>query len=236
MSSSFEPGLARTGTGTGPGSAGTTTAPALPELRVGTWTRLGGGGALGDEVTESLLDAVANEARAAAHAQGYAVGWAEGRRAAAERAAADDAVRGRVHAEAEARRESEHRAALDALARAAEDVRGLLADLASAVEEQATDLAWSLTTTLLGDQVARLGPKETVARVLQVLPPGTVGQVRLHPSVAASPAVQDLRGRGLDVVPDPGLGSADAVVEAADGAVTDLRIREAMARVREVLG
>ena len=52
-----------------------------------------------------------------------------------------------------------------------------------------------------------------------------------------------LRGRphlaphqGLDVVPDPGLGSADAVVEAADGAVTDLRIREAMARVREVLG
>ena len=53
-----------------------------PELRTGTWTRHGDGALLGDEVAESLLGRVAEETRAAAQAQGYAVGWAQGRRAA----------------------------------------------------------------------------------------------------------------------------------------------------------
>ncbi|MBM7516409.1 FliH/SctL family protein [Nocardioides nitrophenolicus] len=207
----------------------------LPELRVGTWTRLGSDSVLGDTVTEHLLDGVAAQASAAARAQGYAVGWAEGRRAAAEQAAGEEARRAVATAEAEARREAEHRAALDALGQAAEQVRGLLDDLARAVEDQATDLAWSLTTTLIGAQVARLGPKDVVARVLQVLPPGPVGRVRLHPSAAASPAARELADRGLEVVADPALGSVDALVEGVDGSVVDLRIREAMARVREVL-
>ncbi|GAA1540794.1 hypothetical protein [Nocardioides humi] len=207
----------------------------LPELRVGTWTRLGSGSVLGDEVTESLLDGIATQTRDAARAQGYAVGWAEGRRTAAERAAVEETERAAVHAEAEARREAEHRAALDALGRAAEEVRGLLDELARAVEDQAVDLAWSLTTTLIGAQVARLGPKDVVARVLQVLPPGAVGRVRLHPSAASSAAAQDLVDRGLEVVADPALGSVDALVEGVDGSVVDLRVREAMARVREVL-
>lgn len=207
----------------------------LPELRVGTWTRLGGDSVLGDDVTESLLDGIATGARDAARAQGYAVGWAEGRRTAAEQAAVEEAKRAAIHAEAEARREAEHAAALDALGQAAEQVRGLLDDLARAVEGQATDLAWSLTTTLIGTQVARLGPKDVVARVLQVLPAGPVGRVRLHPSAAASTAAQELADRGLEVVADPTLGSIDALVEGVDGSVVDLRVREAMARVREVL-
>lgn len=207
----------------------------LPELRVGTWTRLGSSNVLGDPVTESLLGGIAAEARDAARAQGYAVGWAEGRRTAAAEAAVEEARRVTLHTEAETRREAEHRAALDALGGAAEQVRGLLDDLARAIEDQAVDLAWSLTTTVLGLQVARMGPQDVVARVLQVLPPAPVGTVRLHPSVAGSPAAQDLLSRGLDVVADPGLGSADAVVEAVDGSVVDLRVREAMARVREVL-
>ncbi|GAA4089033.1 hypothetical protein ACFFOS_10880 [Nocardioides kongjuensis] len=207
----------------------------LPELRVGTWTRLGGDSVLGDPVTESLLDGIAAEARDAARAQGYAVGWAEGRRTAAEQAAVEEAKRTAVHAEAETRREVEHRAALEALGQAAEQVRGLLDDLARAVEAQATDLAWALTTTLIGSQVARLGPKDVVARVLQALPPGPVGRVRLHPSAAASSAAQELADRGLEVVADPTLGSIDALVEGVDGSVVDLRVREAMARVREVL-
>lgn len=209
--------------------------PELPELRVGTWTRLGSGKVLGDQVTESLLDGIAAEARDAARAQGYAVGWAEGRRAAAEQAGAEAAERAVVHADAEARRDAEHRAALAALGAAAEQVRGLLDDLARSVESQATDLAWSLTTTLIGSQVATLGPRDAVARVLQTLPAGTVGRVRLHPSTAASAAAAELVDRGLEVVADPSLGSIDALVEAADGSVTDLRVREAMARVREAL-
>lgn len=211
------------------------TRPALPELRVGTWTRLGSGSVLGDAVTESLLDGVATQARDAARAQGYAVGWAEGRRTAAEQAAVEETKRAALHADAEARREAEHRAALDALGQAAEQVRGLLDDLARAVEAQSTDLAWALTTTLVGSQVARLGPPEVVTRVLQVLPPGPVGRVRLHPSAASSPAAQELAGRGLEVLADPALGSIDAVVEGLDGSVVDLRVDEAMARVREVL-
>ncbi|AIY16322.1 hypothetical protein GUY44_21325 [Pimelobacter simplex] len=207
----------------------------LPELRVGTWTRLGSSNVLGDPVTESLLGGIAAEARDAARAQGYAVGWAEGRRAAAAEAAVEEARRVALHTEAETRREDEHRAALDALGGAAEQVRGLLDDLARAIEAQAVDLAWSLTTTVLGLQVAKMGPQDVVARVLQVLPPAPVGTVRLHPSVAGSSAAQDLLSRGLDVVADAGLGSADAVVEAVDGSVVDLRVREAMARVREVL-
>ncbi|MDQ6523500.1 hypothetical protein RB608_07825 [Nocardioides sp. LHD-245] len=209
--------------------------PDLPELRVGTWTRLGGDTVLGDAVTESLLAGLATDARDAARAQGYAVGWAEGRRAAAEQAAGEEAVRASAHAVAEERREAEHRAALDALGRAAEQVRGLLDDLVRTVEDQATALAWSLTTTLIGTQVARLVPADVVARVLQVLPPAPVGRVRLQPAVAASPAAQELVSRGLEIVADPALGPADALVEAVDGSVVDLRIREAMARVREVL-
>ncbi len=209
--------------------------PELPELRVGTWTRLGTDNLLGDRVTESLLDGIAAEARNAARAQGYAVGWAQGRREAAQQAAAEEAARAAAHASTEARREAEHRAALDGLGQAAEQVRGLLDDLARAVEDQATDLAWSLTTTLIGSQVARLAPKDVIARVLEVLPPSPVGRVRLHPVAAASEAAQQLSDRGLEVVADPSLGSADALVEGLDGSVVDLRIREAMARVREVL-
>lgn len=208
---------------------------AHPELRVANWTRLGGSAVLGDAVTESMLDGLAVKAQEAARAQGYAVGWAEGRRAAAEQAAAEEATRVAHHAAAEDRREAEHRAAVDALGRAAEQVRGLLGDLAAAIEEQATDLALALTAEVLGARVASATAADVVVRVLQVLPPAPVGRVRLHPSLVASGAVQDLTERGLEVVADPSLGRADALVEAPDGSVTDLRVGEAMARVREVL-
>lgn len=222
MSSSSETGRAR---------AGVTT----PELRIGNWTRLGGSAVLGDAVTESMLDGLATKAQEAARAQGYAVGWAEGRRAAAEQAAAEQAGRAAHHAAAEERREAEHRAAVDALGRAAEQVRGLLGDLAAAIEEQATDLAFALTAEVLGARVATATAADVVVRVLQVLPPVPVGRVRLHPSLLASGAAQDLAERGLEVVADPSLGPADALVESPDGSVTDLRVDEAMARVREVL-
>ncbi|MCW2818177.1 MAG: hypothetical protein JWR42_964, partial [Marmoricola sp.] len=57
-------------------------APALrtPELRTGSWTRLGDASVLGDVVTEATLSTLAEQARAAGQSQGYAVGWASGRR------------------------------------------------------------------------------------------------------------------------------------------------------------
>lgn len=209
--------------------------PDLPELRVGRWTRLGGQSVLGDSITESLLDGIAAEARDAAQAQGYAVGWAAGRRAAAEQAAADESLRAARYAEDESRRAVEHRAALQTLAQAAEQVRGLLDDLAHAVESQAADLALALTAEIVGIRVAAMEPADVVARVLQVLPAAPVGRVRLHPSLVDAEAVRDLVARGLEIVPDASLGRADALVESTDGAVVDLRIDEAMGRVREVL-
>lgn len=206
-----------------------------PELRVGNWTRLGGSAVLGDQVTETMLGGLAEKAREAARAQGYAVGWAEGRRTAAEEALREEATRVAAHAAAETRRDAEHRAAVDALGRAAEQVRGLLDGLAAAVEAQASELALALTAEVLGIRAATATGPDVVARVLQVLPAAPVGTVRLHPSVVADPAVRDLAERGLAVLADPALGRADALVESPDGSVTDLRVDEAMARVREVL-
>lgn len=207
---------------------------ATPELRGGTWTRHGEGSILGDAVTESLLGQIAAEARSAAQAQGYAVGWAQGRRAAAEEAEATAReVAARV-AEAEARRAAEHEAAVAALALAAEEVRSLLDGLAARVEEQATELAWALTSILVDREVAVAEDADVVRRVLQVLPADGLATVRLHPSVAASEDVAALRKTGLSVVADPALGRADALV-GCDGSVADLRIAEAMQRVRQVL-
>lgn len=217
MSSSPEAGLVR-----------------LPELRTGTWTRLGGGSVLGDAVTEGLLDGLAERTRAAARAQGYAVGWAEGRREAARQADQKAQVLAEQHAADEVRRDAEHRAAVQALAQAAADVRRLLGELTSAVEEQATDLAWALTEAIVGLEVESLPAADVVRRVLQVLPAAPLGTVRLHPSVAASTDAAELRERGLEVVGDPALDPADALVDAG-GSVTDLRIATALERVREVL-
>jgi flagellar assembly protein FliH len=207
---------------------------ALPELRHGEWTRRGGSAVLGDDAAEGLLAELARTTRAAARAQGYAVGWAEGMQQAADRMAAAAArVAQRRTAEDDVRR-SEHAAALDALGRAAEQVRGLLGDLAGAIEQQASELAFALTRELVGHEVRGATGSEVVARVLAVLPGRPVATVRLHPSVAGDAAAQDLVERGVEVVADPHLDRADALVE-SDGAVVDLRIAEALERVREVL-
>lgn len=186
------------------------------------------------ELARTVLGELADSARATAHAQGYAVGWAQGSREArvAAAAAAAEAERGRQ--EAEQRREREHADAVRALRQAANQVRGLLTELCTALEEQSTDLAWALTETLVGREVSVASGADVVRRVLEVLPAAPVATVRLHPELAADPAVRDLVARGLDVVADPGMGRADALVE-SDGAVTDLRISAAMGRVREVL-
>lgn len=203
-----------------------------PELRGGRWTRHGDDALLGDEVAESLLGRVAEEARAAAQAQGYSVGWAQGRRAAEAQARAREVAD--REAAAQAQRDAEHRAAVAALATAAAEVRGLLAELAGRVEEQATTLAWELTATLVGREVAVAEEADVVRRVLQTLPADGLATVRLHPSAAGSEAAAELREAGLSVVADHSLEAADALVE-CDGSVADLRISAALERVRQVL-
>lgn len=214
--------------------AGPVAGLSTPELRSGQWTRLGDASVLGDQVTESVLGDVADRVRAAATAEGYSVGWAQGTRAAAAAAAEAARVRASEHAAAEDRREAEHRAAVAALGRAADEVRSHLRGLATTIEEQATSLAWAITEEILGREVAAADSADVVRRVVDVLPVSTLARVRLHPDVARSTEVRALVERGLEVAADPTLDRADALVE-CDGAVVDLRVDEARARVREVL-
>lgn len=213
-----------------------TTTVTAPELRTGTWTRFGAGSVLGDAATEDVLSSLADTARAAAQAQGYAVGWAEGRRAAAEEAAVAARQQAEVHAAREARREQAHLAALarlDAVLTALDDA---VTAATAAVEDRALTLARELTALLVGHEL-RTTPDsgaDAVRRATELAAGEPVVLVRLSPGDAASDAAAELTGRGLRVVPDVALADGDVVVE-TDGGVIDGRIGAALDRVREAL-
>jgi len=197
---------------------------ATPELRAGTWTRFGSEAVLGDAATEQTLGSLAESTRTAARSQGYAVGWAEGQRAARDAAATE------AHAVAEARRiqderrEAEHRAAIDALELAAARLHDSVGRVCARLEDQASALACELTATILGE--AR-DDVDAIRRALALAPEGELVTIRVHPGATA--AVD-----GVRVLADPSLEPGDALVE-YDEHVLDLRIDTAMARVREVL-
>lgn len=217
-------------------SADAASSMGTPELRSGSWTRFGDRAVLGDAVTEQVLSGLAESTRTAARSQGYIVGWAEGRREAATEAAAVAAEAEELRCVAEARREAEHRAAVDALVRAAATLQHTLADVSAHVEDQALLLARELTETLVMHEL-RLSPdlgEDVVRRALSVLPAGLPVTLRLHPSVLGSPAVAELAEQGVRVVADASLQPGDAVVE-ADEHVVDLCVESALARLREVL-
>ncbi|GAA4111821.1 hypothetical protein GCM10022215_07810 [Nocardioides fonticola] len=214
------------------------TALATPELRSGSWTRLGDSHVLGDAVTERALSGLAEQTRAAAQSQGYAIGWAEGRRAAAELAAEAELEAEDARRAAEERREAEHRAALAALVRAAQEFDRAATRFAGELEDQAMHLACELTVELVGHELRTTPLEETAAdvvrRALAVLPTGVPSTLRLHPSVTAAPAVAELAEVGVQVVADAALQPLDAIVETPTGLV-DLRIGAALERLREVL-
>lgn len=208
-----------------------------PELRDGTWTRLGDRAVLGDQVTERALTRLADTTVQAARAQGYAVGWAEGRREAAALAATEAAETTARNAAAEQRRDDEHAVVLAALEQAAAQLGAAVTGLAEQLEEQALRLARELTTALLGRELAlATDPAEDVVRrALVVLPEGSVPvTVRVHPDVHAAAASDALTARGVTVVADAELEVPDAVVE-TDTSYVDLAVGAALARVLEAL-
>lgn len=168
--------------------------------------------------------------RDAARAQGYATGWAEGRRE-AETSAREDAERlAADHVRREAVRDTEVAAAVTALRAAADALHRTVAATCVRVDEQASALALELTRTLTGR--VEPDPAHVVARVVGLLPEHPLVSVRLHPDVAALSG--DLAAHGVAVVPDPTLRPADAVAH-ADDHVVDLRVDEALARLEEAL-
>ncbi len=210
---------------------------ATPELRTGEWTRLGGRRVLGDAVTEETLSALAESTRVAARSQGYAVGWAAGQRAAREATRREAEAAEAARAEVEARREAEHRTAVVALELAATRVHDTALSLTTAIEEQASTLAWELTRELVGRELRSATGAEVVRRALQLMPTEPVVRVHLHPDQLTDLTARDLEElgeRGATAVADPSLAWGDALVE-TDDHVVDLRIGTALERVREVL-
>jgi len=206
------------------------------ELRSGEWTRFGPESLLGDEVMEGALSTLVADARTAARSQGYAVGWAEGRREAAAEATMAARARDREVAEERRRWSTRQEAAVAALVRAADELVRASDEAQARLEAQAVDLARELTEVMLGHEL-RNSPDsaaDVVARVLAALPADRPFVVRLHPDVAASEAAQLLSGSGVRVVSDPGLVPSDAVAE-VDDQILDLRLTSALDRVREVL-
>jgi flagellar assembly protein FliH len=202
----------------------------MPELSRDTWVRLDRDDVADDEVSDLLLDRLAGTARASARAQGYAVGWAEGRRDAEAAAREEAETTAREAAAREEQRAAEHAAAVAALHEAARALRAEVAGTCRRVDEQASALALELVAELVGTVDA--DTTELLARVTGQLPVHAVCTVRLHPDVAA--AAEGLRDLGVTVVGDRALSRADAVVE-ADDHVVDLRVAEALDRLREVL-
>jgi flagellar assembly protein FliH len=186
-------------------------------------------------------DRVLAEARATALAQGYAAGWAEGKRQAADaaRAAAEQAA---VDA---ARAVVERTAALDravaAVAAAATALERQVAPAVTAAEEAVLRAALTLTETLLGHELAasRSPGEDALRRALALAPAGRPVTVRLHPDDLAAltgcgPADRDVDGRAVTLLADPRLQPGDAVAE-CDATTVDARLGPALDRVREVL-
>ena len=222
----------------GTAASGATALP-TPELRGGSWTRFGAGSVLGDAVTEQALSGLAETTRHAARAQGYATGWAEGRRAAAAAAAVDAAEAETRRAADDERREAEHRARLTALTTAAHGFAEATQSIAQDLEDQALHLARELTELIVGHELATSADPaaDVVRRVLAVLPHGAATTVRVHPEVAAAVATTlgaEPVSEQVVVAADPTLAPHDAVVETATQ-VVDLGIAAALTRVREAL-
>jgi flagellar assembly protein FliH len=205
------------------------------ELRTGNWTRLGDSSVLGDAVTEQMLSGIAESARVAAQAQGYAVGWAEGRRAAEEQGRQELAAQQAQFESDQVRRESEHQAALALLRAASEQVRASAGEVCDAVERHAISLAVQVTETILDRELVAEPGADAVRRALALLPAEPLVRIHLNPEDIRSTDVDAITDLGATVVPDASLLRGDVVISAEDH-IIDGRISTALDRVREVLG
>lgn len=217
--------------------AGTVAGPALRgDFRSGQWTRLGGSSVVGDTVTETALHDLAERTRAAARAQGYSVGWAEGCRAAGAKAQRQAEDLARSEEQQARRREDEQRCAVDALESAIASSRTAFAGTAAALEERIVDIALQVAEAVIGRELSSTDDpgREALERALTVAPVGSAVTVRMHPADRAALGPDVLDGRAVTVVDDSSLQRGDAIAE-TDHTVVDACIASALDRVREVL-
>ncbi|WP_313542632.1 FliH/SctL family protein [Leifsonia aquatica] len=195
-------------------------------------------------------------ALASARARGYATGFADGRRAAAEEQAAWLAAADEARAVQEEQVAARIGVLAQALRAAAVELREatvpVLAEVEDVLVEAAFELASAVVGDALGDRVA--ASRAAVARALSGETAGEVAVVRLNPddlallveaeAEAEEQAASDGNARtssalvtGIPaprLVPDPSIAPGDAVGELPAGWL-DARISTALARAREAL-
>jgi flagellar assembly protein FliH len=174
-------------------------------------------------------------ARTAAHAQGYAAGWAHGQyqaRVEAERVAAG----GRQEAAELTTRVDR---ALVGLVAAAAGLERRMAPVAADLEDRVLAVAVELAGALLGRElaVATEPGLDALRRALLLTPANRPVTVRLNPADLAdlcaggSPDRYEIAGRVVTLLPDAGLARGDAVAD-CDATTVDARLGAAMDRLR----
>lgn len=185
----------------------------------------------------SLPPEVAERLAAQARAAGYAIGWAEGRRAADE-----ETQRLREELSTQAREALDAQAvasanALRAVAAAASRLEERTARIAADLEAQLVEAAFALAEALVGHELAASTDpgRDALRRALALAPQGRPALVRLHPDDAATMSGSStVDGRDVVVVADASLSRGDAIVD-CDSTNIDARIDAALRRAREAL-
>lgn len=193
-----------------------------------------------DPLQRAGLDELSAVARQAARAEGYAVGWAQGRRAAEEAAQREATAAAVERAELAKRSETAMLSALQALAAAADALEGRAVVPAAELSAAVVEGAFELAQTLLGRELTLTTEPglDAIRRALVLLPENRPVTARLHPDDAsvtrAALAAAEL-GREILVVADPSVEPGGAVVD-CDATRVDAQLGPALERVREVLG
>ena len=214
-----------------------TTPETSADLRDATWTRFGSDSVRGDATTEATLSGLAERSREAARAQGYAAGWAEGRRGSIARAHVERDQAVRALEERSRRVLAAQQSSADALAAAVRASEAAAQALQAELADSAVDLALQIAEAVLGRelQLAADPAADALRRALRTVPADVAVVVRLHPDDLEALDRSVVHDRPATYRPDPSLLRGDAVVE-TESSVVDAGIAAALARVREVLG
>jgi flagellar assembly protein FliH len=192
----------------------------------------------GDGSADGYLEREIKQARSA----GYTAGWAHGLREARDTARSS---RERINEESRrvaAQRKVSLERATHAVLTAAAALELRNGPAVVALEDAVVDAAIELAQALLGRELSTVDApgRDALARVLALVPAGSVVRVRMCPMdhaalVAADGDERVLDGRTVTLVADPALEPGDAVAD-HELATVDARLSTAVARLRRELG
>lgn len=182
-------------------------------------------------------------AKDAGRTAGYAEGWAQGQRAAAE-AAEVARLQALVAEQAhENRRTAALAQAVNALGRAVTGLEAQLMPTLHELQDLVLAHAFGLAEAIIGRELASSETRgaDALRRAMSAAPEHNAVTVRLHPDdyhhlVGDEPEADfNYQGHPVHLRPDPGLRPGDAVAQMGSTTV-DATIAAAMERAREVLG